>query len=81
MSEFSLTFRRFHSSKNIQRYPLDISLIRLTETLTELIAGEERICKKYLALVSPPQIKIESVRLLHLSTRPSVLIVWNYEVH
>jgi hypothetical protein len=33
--------------------------------LIELIAVEGRTCKKNLGLVSPPQIKIESVRLLH----------------
>ena len=65
MSEFSLTVRRFYYGKNIRRYPRDISLIKTTGTLTELITGEERICKKHLALVSLPQIKIESVRLHH----------------
>jgi hypothetical protein len=65
MSEFSITVRRFYYGKNIRRSPRDISLIKITETLTELIAGEEGTCKKYLALVSLPQIKIESVRLHH----------------
>jgi len=50
--------------KKNRRKPRDISLIKITGKLTELSAGEERICKNYLALVSPPQNKTESVRLL-----------------
>jgi hypothetical protein len=54
--------RRFYSHKNIGRCPQDIRRIKIRETLTELIAGEGRTCKKNLAHVSPPQIKIEPAR-------------------